>query len=383
MSERLRRILASVLFTAGAFALLFVLTGLLKPITYSRDTWRDYKALAPNSVDVVVVGNSHAYTSYAPMQTWRDYQITTWNIGASAINMRTKRAYVEELLKTQTPEVLALEVHPLEQETVVGDRENKWAYDFMPWSASRIAAIVDTAVPTKWERYLFPISNNHQNYVDFSVGDFAKWVGIKDDPSRGGANALITRPPSEGDAAADGNAQGLPGDAANNDGANGDAGNGTGETAAVEDESAAEKADAERTYAESVVEIRRIADMCEERDIQLLLWLGPVEEGFTGADNPLIKLEAELKADYPDIVYSNSSDHAAEIGLTPEDYRDWGHIYAWGMKKHTAWFVETVLADLGITGPSDTPDTAWWDRESAQWNPPSSLAEADAQEGDK
>ena len=375
MSERLRRILASVLFTAGAFALLFVLTGILKPITYSRDTWRDYKALAPNSVDVIVVGNSHAYTSFAPMQVWRDYGITTWNIGAPAINMRTKRAYVEELLKTQTPEVLALEVYSVDTLTQVEDQQNRWAYDFMPMGLPRVKATMDTALPTMWERYLVSIVNYHQNYSAIRAKDVALFLGVQDDPSRGGANALSKPAKDKGEVAAAGNAQGIEA------GANGD--DAKGDTTASEDSTATEAGELESGYQDSVSEIRRIADMCAEKDIKLVLWLSPVQDdSYSGAKSPLLKLESDLRNDYPEITYVNASERKSQIGLVAADHRDWGHLYAWGMKKHTAWFVENVLADLGITGPSDTPDAAWWDRESAQWNPPSSLAEADAQEGD-
>ena len=353
MSKRGRRIVASAVFVAGVVALVVVLTGVFTPHADAKETWAQYRALSPNSLDVLVVGNSHAFTSFAPMQLWKDARITAWDIGASAINTRMKRAYVEAALETQRPKVLAVELYSLQREQVVGDRENSWAYDYMPFGAAKFAALFDTAAPPRWERHVLPLEQYHQNYATLQAKNVGALLGRGTGPSTGGATPLTKVAAEGGDAAATG-----------------------GESDALDTTSSAPatatalSATLAKAEADSAAEVRRIADICRARHIRLVLWLSPVESGFIGAQQSFARLQSSLASTYPEIVFMDANTRKAEIGLVASDFRDRGHLFAWGMTKYTAWFQRTVLAPLGVTGPSSTPDTKWWNAQARKWNPP-------------
>ena len=334
----------------------------LHPYSYTTRSWAEYKALTPDSLDVIFVGNSHQFTSTAPMQLWRDYGIASWDVGASAINTPTKLAYVEEALKTQHPQALVLEVHSVDQLSVVGRQENDWAYDNLPYTAVKARSILRTVEPRQWEQYLVPLTRYHANYTDIKPGVVADMIGALDYPSTGGAKPLTDPPAAEGDVAATGVVQG-----ADDDGAGGEQEKFEPTTATHASERAIE----------SLTYIEQIAEMCARYDIQLVCYLAPQQEGYEGNLSPLPWLESELGATYPSIRYLNLNDVRAEIGLTDDDFRDGGHVYAWGMTKVTRYLYENLLVDLVEPSGASNPDAVWWDSQAALWKPPASLAEVE------
>ena len=105
LNHRLRRLLASAGFLAGLAVLLWGLHILTVPYYTVAASWNQYRALEPGTLDVLMVGNSHSYTSTAPFQIWDEQGITTWHVGGSSINARMKRAYAEQAFEYHKPKV--------------------------------------------------------------------------------------------------------------------------------------------------------------------------------------------------------------------------------------------------------------------------------------
>lgn len=349
---------------AGLGVLLTVTVLLTHPYSYTMQSWYEYKALERDSLDVIMVGNSHMYTSAAPMQLWRDYGIASWDIGASAMNTPAKLAYIEEALKTQTPQVLALEAYSVDQLSVVGRKENDWAYDNMPYSPTKVASVLRTVAPSQWEQYIVPLTRYHANYSDLKPGMLAYVLGMLHDPSTGGASAVVEAPAAGGDVAASGVVQGVNVDSKGTE---------TGHVSLAETTSSHGSTRA----VVSVGYIKQIAALCKERGITFVVYLAPVRDGYKGAENPLPWIENQLKDEYPDTIYLNLNDRIADIGLTESDFRDSGHVFAWGMTKVTRYLYENLLRDLVVPSGDSNPNRAWWDAQAKQWDPPASSADVE------
>ena len=350
MRQRLRQVAASATFLAGAVLMLSVLTLMFVPndYPYGRSMWNGYRQIEPGALDVLIVGNSHAYTSMAAPQLWSESGISAWVLGGSSINMRTKLAYVEEAMSMNVPRILALEVHKIDQATEVEARNNHWAYDAMPAGLPKVAAIRDTAPAQEFERYIFPLIGHHQGYAELARPQVVSGLGLRPRPQSAGSVSLITpRKNRQPDVAATESALG-----------SGVAGGGVSDLAET-----------------GIGHIEQILELCNQHDVEVVLWLAPVESDHRGSDDPMPLLRERFGDRYPNVRYLNMNLVSDDMGITPDDFRDSGHVFAWGMDKATrymgAFLRREYPRELG--GPNS--DSARWDAISQQWDPLGASAE--------
>jgi len=125
--------------------------------------------LPADSVDVLIVGSSHAYRNINPAVLYENSGITGYVAGSASQYVWISYYYIKELLKTQKPEVIILECYKIYSQvdstedsltiraasgmkmsknfidminTSVGDADNKFDYYLMfPWYHSRYREI--------------------------------------------------------------------------------------------------------------------------------------------------------------------------------------------------------------------------------------------------
>lgn len=66
-----------------------------------------------NSIDVLVVGDSESYTSVSPMALWKQYGITSFDVGKAGAKISETKEMLEDALGTQNPQVVLLETNNL------------------------------------------------------------------------------------------------------------------------------------------------------------------------------------------------------------------------------------------------------------------------------
>ncbi|MBR3132973.1 MAG: hypothetical protein IKG42_02690 [Clostridia bacterium] len=62
-----------------------------------------------NTIDVVVIGDSEAYTAIIPMQLWEQYGFTSYVCATPAQSLSDSYMYIGKALKTQSPKLVILE----------------------------------------------------------------------------------------------------------------------------------------------------------------------------------------------------------------------------------------------------------------------------------
>ncbi len=67
----------------------------------------------PNSIDVLILGDSESFTSFSPMQIWRDYGYTTYVCGTSRQYVQDTYNFLERFTQSQKPKVVFLETNLL------------------------------------------------------------------------------------------------------------------------------------------------------------------------------------------------------------------------------------------------------------------------------
>ncbi len=70
-----------------------------------------FRNLEEDSLDILVLGSSHAYVDINPAVLWSEYGIAAYDLCGSNQPMWNTYYYLKEALKTQTPKVVVLEAY--------------------------------------------------------------------------------------------------------------------------------------------------------------------------------------------------------------------------------------------------------------------------------
>lgn len=168
---------AKVIYFVLAFCIAFtVFQRLVIPKVALRNT-AGYEKLERNSLDVLCLGASQMFcTVNAPMLT-DEYQISTYNYGASGQPPVITSYYLQEALKTQHPKVVMIEVceflTPLSE---VDDPCLDWNYDCMPLTKEKYHSSLAVSKMLGRDRssiirYFFPLFVLHSRWNGVDVED--------------------------------------------------------------------------------------------------------------------------------------------------------------------------------------------------------------------
>lgn len=134
--------------------------------------------LPENSVDVLVLGSSHAFMDINPAVFWNEYGFSTYVLGGSVQPMWNTYYYLKEALKTQSPKVIILEgFRTAEQGDFLGDSNAIKNTYGLKLSKNKIEAL-QLSVPHDrlWEVGLSYIQY-HNRYEDLEASDFLPYLG--------------------------------------------------------------------------------------------------------------------------------------------------------------------------------------------------------------
>lgn len=177
----IRRILSLVI----VIALLFALQRLVMP-KYTKDifeggfTQEYYRETTPHQV--LMVGDCELYENFSPITLWRNYGITSY-IRGSAQQLTWQSYYLlEEALKYETPEVVVFNVLELIYDEPQQEEYNRMTLDGMKWSKTKVNAIRASMMHTgsgqqeHFIDYLFPILRYHSRIFDLNKDDFTYYA---------------------------------------------------------------------------------------------------------------------------------------------------------------------------------------------------------------
>lgn len=108
----------SIVRIAGFLILLTLSIGTVNKILSFKfadgnQIFSDFYHLEKDTVDVLVIGSSHAYVNYNNGTLWDEYGIASYDLGSSVQPMWNSYYYLKEALKTQDPELIVLEGYGL------------------------------------------------------------------------------------------------------------------------------------------------------------------------------------------------------------------------------------------------------------------------------
>lgn len=142
---------------------------------YNMDAFRN---LEKDSLDVLVLGSSHAYVDINPAVFWSEYGIAAYDLCGSNQPMWNTYYYLKEALKTQTPKVVVLEAYcvSLDLEYIDEGRIIKNYYGLSP-SMDKLRAGMESVPKDQWKEYLPEWVRYHNRYQELEPSDFLPYLG--------------------------------------------------------------------------------------------------------------------------------------------------------------------------------------------------------------
>lgn len=130
-----------------------------------------------DSIDVLVLGSSHAYVDINPAVLWKEYGIAAYDMGGSIQPMWSSYHYLVEALKTQHPRLIILEGYCLfprdmyERLVIIANNYG------LKWSHNRLDALKASTQTWEYMDYLLTFNQTHNRYNDLSEEDFRSGKG--------------------------------------------------------------------------------------------------------------------------------------------------------------------------------------------------------------
>lgn len=137
--------------------------------------WQSFYALEENSVDILIVGSSHAYSSFNPEILGENLGQQAYVLASSSQNVTQTYFNVKEAIKYQKPEMLILETFGIDnnnnwqgenEETPDKNWKKESNIDGMRLGIVKLEAIAEQYLPENWCYALFKIARCHGNWKD-------------------------------------------------------------------------------------------------------------------------------------------------------------------------------------------------------------------------
>lgn len=129
--------------------------------------------LNSNSVDVLILGSSHAFEDINTGVLWNEYGMASYILGGSKQPLWNTYYYLKEALKSQTPELIILEGYMLCNELDYMDDSTIIKNNFgLKWSIDKIESIIVSSSKERWMEFFLEYEQYHNRYMELSDVDF-------------------------------------------------------------------------------------------------------------------------------------------------------------------------------------------------------------------
>ena len=319
-------------FLKGLVFVLFLLAGLrisvllLYPSNGIFRTWRRFYALKDGEAQILVVGSSHAYSTFDPAVILRTTGKSSYLLSTNSQN--TVQAYfnVKEALHYQKPEAVILEAFSLDNndnyrygETPDRDWKKESNIDGMRFGLTKLEAVMEQYERRNWSYALLPIARCHGNWADITTigSNLNFYLG-------GGIRDFSPFHPSQ---------------------------------SSMSEETAQRYAEAEYNPSEWVISkaneryFHKLAQLCQKEGIPFYVVMAPMYDVYIRS----INYDSQMKqvsalAESEGVYYLDCNLHYDEIGLSAGDFEDafngYHHLNGIGAEKVTQFVMETLFGQV-------------------------------------
>lgn len=282
--------------------------------------WRAYGAEPENSVDVLYLGTSVAYSNMIPAVIYRESGLTSFSMAGPVQTMAESYYYLRQALRTQHPSLVMLDISGL----LLCNDPN---YDFtnisyMPAGLNKLRCAIATAPASDLFRYVFPLYVYHSRWNEVSWSEIKENLSpAKTDPNAGWT--MLTKV-----------------------------------TPFVEYEPRLETY-TEESFRTGSAYLRKIVEYCSNENVGLLLCMSPrCSTMRPETAEKLSDLLSSLDAEYVDFDTLRQ-----EIGVDDSaDFYDSSHLNVYGAEKFSCYLASWFTDRLGLTSRAGGNSDLWESR---------------------
>ena len=331
MKKKKKELLWAVVFLLLTALLINFVSDVLRPAQTSYgSTLRAFLAEPEDSLDVIYLGSSFAYCDINPSIVYDSSGLTGYVMAGSEQTLSITYWYLREILKTQSPSAVVLEVTSLYFTPYQSYTQKN--VDLMPFSLNKLGAIFTASEPELRKGLLFDLYFYHSRWKEVRPADVERALQPVEWDERKGFTAM----------------QGVQ--------------DGVGETPLVADRTVAPE-----VYADNLKWLGKILALCREHGVQPILTVHPSYTRCT--PEAYERIGREVRALDPDVIYCDWSDAFEEIGLIPNQHLyDGSHLNQEGAAIFSAWLGGTLTEEYGLTPrPQTAENTAAWQASAGKW----------------
>ena len=172
----------TILYVAAWLLALVACVGLLDGAMRRDDGARKYDAFFGDELgfDVFLMGTSRMFDSVSPVELWRDYGITSYNLANSSEPLDVTRWVLDLAMDVHMPKVAVIDVY-----YVTHSVDESWTYpyrhmflDELPLSMTlkKFEAVRATLPRSEWMEFMFPFSLYHGRWEEILSGNVERQV---------------------------------------------------------------------------------------------------------------------------------------------------------------------------------------------------------------
>ena len=143
-------------------------------VKYSNEKYSEFWRM-PEKYDVLFFGTSHMYYAVQPMDIWKEYGITSYNLAAPSSQLPQTYWTLKCALEYCKPKVVVIDTYlvHMDEKRDGSDRTIHKGLDSIPFSLTKARAVMDL-FETEEERleYLFEFYVYHTRWQELEYGDF-------------------------------------------------------------------------------------------------------------------------------------------------------------------------------------------------------------------
>lgn len=158
MKKIIKRIVSCVLFVAILLGLLQVSSLIFQPKSNDKASGIHYPRVngifsePKDSIDTVFIGDSEVYHSFIPLNIWRDYGITSYDVSSPSQKLVYSMEFLKKTFENQSPKIVFLETNAIFRKSYLEDE--------ITYKAEQI----------------FPVFRYHDRWKNLQLKDFSATV---------------------------------------------------------------------------------------------------------------------------------------------------------------------------------------------------------------
>ena len=132
-----------------------------------KKRWNFFYELPRNSLDILILGNSHAYSTYDPKIIDAICYTNSFVIASNSQKIEQTYFNLKEALSNQNPKLVVIQLSILTGDSWKNQEADERVYsnlDGMQWNFNKIEAIINQRPSKDYINALFPLLRSHQNW---------------------------------------------------------------------------------------------------------------------------------------------------------------------------------------------------------------------------